>query len=146
MPSFYGVIKSDHLSSAALASASSKSLPLRTTGKAPLHVSQGLTSDPVRDARVRKWLRLGLLLASVLTIVSSLNYCMLLLARTPRYSEEIRLKRALGATSGGLMAELMIGPTAMVGIGFIVACLLCTCGMMVISSLSPFYGQLVSGS
>jgi predicted permease len=144
--SFYGVLASDRLSSAALAAALPNLLPLRVAGKAPLHISQGLTTDPIRDMNVRKWLRLGLLLALFFTIVSSLNYCMLLLARTPRYGDEVRLKKALGASSGRLIAELMVGPAAMVGAGLVAASLLCAGGMMLIARVSPFYAQLALGS
>ncbi|MGH3627537.1 MAG: FtsX-like permease family protein, partial [Sciscionella sp.] len=120
-------------------------LPLRATDKAPLHVSQGLTADPIRDMKVRKWLRFGLLLASIFTLVSSLNYCMLLVARAARSEEEVRLKKALGASSKQLVAELMIGPAVMVVAAIAVACLLCAGGMMAIAHVSPFYEQLVRG-
>lgn len=144
--SFYGVAASDRVSSSSLAASLSRSLPLRTAGESPLHVSQGLTTDPVRDANVRKWLRLGLLLALFFTLVSGLNYCMLLLARTPRYAEEVNLKRALGASSSRLVTELIVGPAAMVGSGFVAACFLCAGGMILLSRISPFLGQLVRGS
>ena len=143
---FYGIAASDQLSSAGLVSELSRSLPLRTIGESPLHVSQGLTADPVRDAKLRKWLRLGFLLALVFTIVSGLNYCMLLLARTPRYAEEVRLKKALGAGSGRLMTELMAGPAVMVGAGLLAASFFWVGGLMLISRLSAFYEQLVGGS
>jgi predicted permease len=143
---FYGVAASDRVSSADLVTELGHSSPLGAVAEGPLHVSQGLTTDPVRDARLRKWLRLGLLLAVVFTIVSSLNYSLLLLARTPRYAEEVRLKKALGAGSGRLMTELMIGPAAMVGAGLLAAGLFWAGGLMLISRVSEFYGQLVRGS
>ncbi|HEX4022856.1 MAG TPA: ABC transporter permease [Acidobacteriaceae bacterium] len=144
--SFYGVAASRQASSKGLAAELAHSLPLHATTEATLHASQGLTTDPVRDAKLRKWLRLGLLLALVFTIVSSLNYGLLLLARTPRYAEEIRLKKALGAGSRRLMMELMIGPAAMVGAGVFGACLFCAGGWMLLSRMPGFYGQLVQGS
>jgi predicted permease len=142
---FYGVVASDRLSSLALTATLSNLLPLRATDRAPLHVSQGLTADPIRDMKVRKWLRLGLLLAFIFTLVSSLNYCMLLLARAARSEEEVRLKKALGASGRQLVTELMIGPAAMVAAAIAVACLLCAGGMMAIAHVSPFYEQLVRG-
>lgn len=142
---FYGVVASGRLSSLALRATLSNLLPLRATGKAPLHVSQGLTTDPIRDMKVRKWLRFGLLLAFIFTLVSSLNYCMLLLARAARAEEEVRLKKALGASGRQLVTELMIGPAAMVVVATAVACLLCAGGMMAIAHVSPFYEQLVRG-
>ncbi|HET9282366.1 MAG TPA: ABC transporter permease [Candidatus Angelobacter sp.] len=143
---FYGVVASDRLSSLTLTATLSNLLPLRATDKTPLHVSQGLTADPVRDMKVRKWLRFGLLLAFIFTLVSSLNYCMLLLARAARSEEEVRLKKALGASGRQLVTELMIGPVAMVVAALAVACLLCAGGMMAIAHVSPFYEQLVRGS
>jgi putative ABC transport system permease protein len=143
---FYGIAGSGRASSTELVADLSRSLPLRAVGESPLHVSQGLSADPVRDAKLRKWLRLGLLLALFFTVVSSLNYSLLLLARTPRYVEEVRLKKALGAGSGRLMTELMIGPAAMVGAGLVAASLFCGGGLMLISRVPGFYGQLVRGS
>ena len=71
-------------------------LPSRSEDKESLHLSQGLTKDPVRDSTSRKWLRLGLLLSLTFSILTSLNFSLLLLSRTPRYLEEVRLKKALG--------------------------------------------------
>jgi predicted permease len=143
---FYGVAASDRLSSSSLTIALSSMLSLRAVDKAPLHISQGLTTDPIRDMRIRKWLRLGFLLALFFTIVSSLNYGMLLMARTPRYVEEARLKMALGASGPRLMTELTVGPVVMVSAGLALGAVLCISGMVIISRISLFYGQLVRGS
>ncbi len=143
---FYGIAASDQISSAGLVSELSRSLPLRTVGESALHVSRGLTTDPVRDEKLRKWLRLGFLLALVFTIVSGLNYCMLLLARTPRYAEEVRLKKALGAGSGRLLAELLVGPAVVVGAGLLAGFFFWVGGLTLISRVSAFYEQLVGGS
>jgi len=142
---FYGVGESDHVSSTELVADLVHSLPLRVGSDAPLHVSQGLTTDPVREIRLRKWLRLGFLLALFFTIVSSLNYSLLLLARTPRYAKEVSLKRALGAGIGRLMAELMIGPATMVGSGLVAAFMFWAVAMILISRV-PAFGQPVRGS
>jgi predicted permease len=146
MAAFYGVSVSDRNSPAELVANLNRSLPLHAIGEAPLQASQGLTTDPVRDAKLRKWLRLGLLLALLFTIVSGLNYSLLLLARTPRYAAEVRLKKALGAGSARLMMELMIGPAAMVGAGLVTACLFWVGGLILVSRVSEFYRQLVRGS
>lgn len=143
---FYGVAASGHLSSPALTANLSNMLSINTVDKAPLHISQGLTTDPVRDMHVRKWLRLGLLLALFFTIVSGLNYGMLLMSRTPRYVEEARLKSALGASGYNLVAELIVGPTVMVLAGLAIGCSLCISCLVLISRVSQFYGQLVRGS
>jgi len=146
MASFYGVAASTEVSSAKLVAKLGQSLPLHQMGKDTLHVSQGLTTDPVRDAKVRKWLRLGFLLALIFTIISSLNYSLLLLARTPRYADEVLLKRALGAGNGRLAAELMVGPVVTTGVAVIGACFFWIGGLILVSRLSPFYEQLVRGS
>ena len=77
----------------------------------------------MRDATLRKRLRFVLLLVLVFTLVSALNYSLLLLARTPRYAEEVRLKKSLGAGSARLLAELMVGPAITVGAGLAAAAL-----------------------
>jgi len=143
---FYGIAVSERVSSKELAAELSTSLPLRASTESALRVSQGLTTDPVRDAKLRKRLRFGLLLALVFTLVSALNYSLLLLARTPRYAEEVRLKKSLGAGSARLLAELMVGPAITVGAGLAAAALLWVGGLTLISRISPFYGQLVQGS
>lgn len=143
---FFGVAASTRASSADLVSDLTHSLPLHKVGDAALHASQGLTNDPMRDAKSRRWLRFGLLLALVFTIVSGLNYSLLLLAGTPRLADEVRLKKALGAGSVRLMTELMIGPATMVGAGLLAALIFFACGMAMISRQSEFYADLVRGS
>jgi putative ABC transport system permease protein len=144
--SFYVLAASARSSSARLVAELSSAFSLHPAGDVPLHVSQGLTTDPLRDAGLRKWLRLGLLLALAFTIISSLNYCLLLLSKTPRSVEEARLKRALGAGSGRLVAELMAGPAVSVAGAFAAAVLLLDAGLVLISHASVFYDQLLRGS
>jgi len=143
---FYGVAASQNLSSAALAANLAHILPARSADEEPLHVSQGLTRDPVRDATSRKWLRLGLLLSLAFSILTSLNFSMLLLSRMPRYLEEVRLKKALGASLGRLLMELAAGPAAMIATSLIVAGTVWACALKMISALPGFYGDLVRGS
>jgi putative ABC transport system permease protein len=145
-PSFYIVAASQRDSSAGLAAKLSRSLPLRTANVEALHAFQGLTIDPTREAEVRRWLRLGWLLALSFTIVSALNYALLLLVRVPRYAEEVRLRRALGAGSGRLMAELMVGPAVTVGAAVVGAVAFWVCGLVLVSRFSSLGGQVVRGS
>lgn len=142
---FYGLIASGRLSSTALTAEASHALP-RDISDAPIHVSQGLTDDPLRDIKLKQWLRLGLLLAFIFTVTSSLNYALLLFARTQHSVEEVRLKRALGAGSGRLTLELMAGPMAIVMIALMTACVLWVGSLHLISNLAGFYGQLALAS
>jgi hypothetical protein len=64
----------------------------------------------------------------------------------PRYLEEVRLKKALGATALRLMAELMVGPTTMVGASLLAAGLFWAGALRMISRLPGSYGELVRGS
>ena len=86
-----------------------------------LHVSDGLSKDPVWDAKVRNWARLTFLLSTALIFAAALDYCGLLLAQAPRYLEEVRLKRVLGATVLRIVFESMCGPIITVLAGFFVA-------------------------
>ncbi|HEY2461284.1 MAG TPA: ABC transporter permease [Candidatus Acidoferrum sp.] len=143
---FFALAASDGLSSEKLTLELSSGTALQVGSEAALHASSGLTNDPLRDARLRKELRFGLLLAVIFTIVSSLNYCLLLLARTPRFIEEVRLKKALGAGRGRLTAELMAGPSAMVAAGLAGACVFCAISGVLLYRASAFQEQLARGS
>jgi putative ABC transport system permease protein len=141
---FYALAGDDHLRGVELLAAVQRALPSASAVAAPLHVSPGVTTDPVRDETVRKWLTLTLVLAVIFLAISSLNYSLLLLARTPRYAQEVRLKKALGAQSARLLAELMIGPAAMIVLA-LAAGLLLACGALVLSAHLPAtYGQLIA--
>ena len=140
---FYVPAASSFMPPAELRAALRRYLPPASAVASPLHVSQGLTADPVRDAKTRKWLNLTLLLAVIFLTISSLNYSLLLLARAPRYAEEIRLKRALGAQSARLLAEIMIGPTAMIFSAVAGGVLLCATGLLWAGHLPAGYGQLL---
>ena len=91
-----------------------------------LNVSDGLTKDPVWDSKVRAWARLAFLISIALILAASLNYCGLLLAQAPRYVEEVRLKRVLGASVLRILAENMCGPVVTVLASFMLA--LCASG------------------
>lgn len=91
-----------------------------------LNVNDGLTKDPVWDRKVRAWAQLALLISIALILAASLNYCGLLLAQAPRYIEEVRLKRVLGASVLRILAENMCGPVVTVLASFLLA--FCTAG------------------
>ena len=86
-----------------------------------LHVTDGLSKDPIWDAKIRFWARLALVLSMALIFAAGLNYCGLLLAQVPRYVEEVRLKRVLGASVLRIVFESMCGPVATVLLGFLLA-------------------------
>jgi predicted permease len=143
---FYILASSNMLSSGKLAITLEQVLRNIHGDEIQLHVSQGLTIDPVRDQNTRRWLRFGLLLAFTFTIVSSLNYSLLLLSRTPRYIEEVRLKKALGAKRGRILLELAMGPTFMLVVSLLAAGMLWGGGLKLISMVPGFYGDLIRGS
>ena len=143
-PSFYLLAGSRMPSSAQLV-VLNRMASARDDDAAPLHVSPGLTNDPVRDMKLRRWSRLGLLLALAFTIATSLNYGGLLLARASRSLEEVRLKRTFGATTSRLLGQLIVGPLSSVAIAFLVACTLCLCGLGFLAHRSAYWDQLVRG-
>lgn len=143
---FYILASSNKLSSERLATTLANVLRDLHINEIQLHVSQGLTINPVRDQNVRRWLRFGLLLVFTFTIVSSLNYSLLLLSRTPRYIEEVRLKNALGAKRGRVLLELTVGPAFMLFLSLLVAGMLLAGGLKMISVVPGFYGDLIRGS
>lgn len=146
LATFYVIAASRRVAGSELAQRVSRSPALRPTAGAALIACQGLTTDPARDAKARRWLRLGLLLTLAFTAAGALNYALLLLARTPRYQDEVRLKRALGAGATRLVAELAAGPAAIVGAGLALSLALLSGGLVFVSRTSPFYAQLVGGS
>jgi predicted permease len=146
IPVFYGVAGSNRAPFFELLRSLIGMISPRGSEDAPLHAYRGLSTDPVRDVKLRKWSRLGFLLALGFTMVTSLNYCGLLLARSPLYIEEVRLKRTFGARSGRLMLELMTGPAVTAGVGLFAACLLLTGSLVLVSRVSIFYRQLLRGS
>jgi putative ABC transport system permease protein len=144
--SFYGIAASWRLDSTQLVAGLAHSLPLRSATEATLHVSQGLTVDPIQDRILRTWLRLGFLLTLAFTIVSSLNYSLLMLARAPRYVAEVQLKKALGANAVRLLAELIVGPSTMVVASVLAALVLWLGGVALVSRFSGRYELLLQRS
>jgi predicted permease len=143
---FFTIAGSDRLSSNGLINTLNQSAILKHPGTADLVVSAGLTTDPVRDEKLRKWSRLGLILALIFVSVSALDVCLLLLARAPARVEEVRLRRALGASTRRLAVELTVGPAAVLLAGQCLACAIAIGALLYISHLSSFYKQLLYGS
>jgi hypothetical protein len=86
-----------------------------------LGVTDGLSKDPIMDMKIRSWARLALLLSMALIFAGGLNYCGLLLAQVPRYFEEVRLKRVLGASVWRILLDNMWGPVMTVFASVLVA-------------------------
>jgi hypothetical protein len=97
-----------------------------------LHVTDGLSKDPILDLKIRFWARLGFLLSIALIFASGLNYCGLLLAQVPRHIEEVRLKRVLGASVLRIVVENMCGPVITVLLGFLIASCVAIAGMLLL--------------
>jgi len=146
IPGFFAIAGSSRASAPNLVSETAKMLPARAADEQHLQVSQGLTSDPMRDSTLRRWSRLGFLIAIAFTIVAGLNYCGLLLARAPLLIEQIRLKRILGAASPRLMSELIAGPASLMSASFLSSLVILVFGLTRIARISPFFRQLIHGS
>jgi len=120
-PFFYLAVGSAHLATDELVEELVPLTAQLTSGGQVLQVAPGLTSDPLRDARIRQWLRLALLLVLIFTAIIALNYALLLLARAPRLADEVRLKLALGGLPEHLLGEVLAGPAVTVACGLLVA-------------------------
>lgn len=120
-PIFYVLAGSERLSSRQVQSKLASFLRLPANSSLNLHVTEGLSKDPVWDAKIRSWARLTLILSLAIILTSGLNYCGLLLTQIPLYVQEVRLKRVLGATLGRIVVESMSGPVSTVLLGFLIA-------------------------
>ncbi len=143
---FYLVAGSETESSAQLAADTGRLFPLRGGDGTTLRVGEGISVDWQRDRSMRRWLRLGLGFSLSLALVSSLNVCLLLLARSPLLVEEVRLKRALGAGTRRIATELAAGPAAMMLAGLFASLILWAAAMESVSRLSNLNRQLLLGS
>jgi putative ABC transport system permease protein len=96
---------------------------LRDEKNRSLHLQAviGLTDDPVRDRNVHASSQLSFVVALALLLSASLNYCILLFARSSLYVEEFRLKRVLGASSRRLALDATIGPLFVVFASFLMS-------------------------
>ncbi len=143
---FYGILASTQESSLSLAGRLAPALSGESLTGVPLQISPGITTDPVRDWKTRRWLRLGLLLSLVLTAVCVLNYALLLFARTARRLDEARVRQALGASRSRLILELSIGPAAAMALGCLGALLLWLTMMFALTRVHGAYAGLLKAS
>ncbi len=143
---FYGIASSETLSTNALVRSLNERLPARDARSASLHVSPGLTIDPVGDETARKWLRFALLLSVAFSLVICLSFSLLVLARAPKYAGEVRLKRALGANRGRLIGELLVGPAAIVLLSLLLGAAIFAVACHYLATLPGSYGMLASYS
>lgn len=120
-PVFYVLAGSERLLSQQLQSKLASLLRLPADSSLSLHVTEGLSKDPIWDAKIRSWARLTLTLSIAIILASGLNYCGLLLTQIPLYVQEVRLKRVLGARLGRIAVESMSGPVSTVLLGFLIA-------------------------
>jgi putative ABC transport system permease protein len=96
---------------------------LQEESNRPLHLQavNGLVYDPVSDRNERASSQLSFIVAIALLLSASLNYCILLFARSSLYIEEFRLKRILGARSRRLAMDATIGPLFVVLASFLLS-------------------------
>jgi hypothetical protein len=96
---------------------------LRGENNRSLHLQAvaGLSDDPVKDRSVQASSQLGLIVAIALLLSASLNYCILLFARSSLSIEEFRLKHVLGASPRQLALDATIGPIVVVVASFLVS-------------------------
>ncbi len=96
---------------------------LRQQELLPLHLQavEGLTDDPVRARNVHASSQLTLVVALALLLSASLNYCLLLFARSALSADEFRLKRALGASPVRLAIDAASGPLFVILTSFLLS-------------------------
>lgn len=98
-------------------------MQLRDEKNRSLHLQavSGLTDDPIRDRNVHASSQLGFVVAMALLVSASLNYCILLFARSSLSIEEFRLKRVLGAGPERLALDAICGPLFVVFASFFIS-------------------------
>lgn len=138
---FYAIAGEKALSSASFVKELEEMLPSIEHADAPLHVSAGLTLDPVRNERLLHWLRLGYLFTLAFTLMSGMNYAILLLAQTPSQIDDIQLKKALGASPKRILFELAAGPLMVVAMSMLSAWVICLGGL----ALLPYLFTAIKG-
>ncbi len=121
-------------------------LPQPDSDEAVLGPFPGLTSNPVRDTKLRHWFRLGIFLSLAFISTALFNYGGLLFARMPVRLEEMRLKSALGAQPSRLLLDLLIGPATFIVAAWAISCALVITALLKIAGLGAFYQQIVLGS
>ena len=146
LPSFYCLVSAPHLGSEALAARIRQSMATWPTTAFLLSISPGITSDPVRDSRLRRQFHLEIWLAITFLLVSLLNYALLLLARMTRKVDEIGLRRALGAPIHRLVADFTVGPVATAAMGALLGGIAAWLVFRHLAQTSGYYGQVLTHS
>lgn len=146
LPSFYCLVSAPNLRAASLTSLLRKSLAAWPSSAFLLSISPGITSDPVRDSRLRRQFHLEIWLAVTFLIVSLLNYALLLLARMTRKVDEIKLRRALGAPIHRLVADFTLGPVVTAAMGALLGSIAAWLAFHHLAQTSGFYGQILTHS
>jgi putative ABC transport system permease protein len=134
---FYAIGGERALSVSAFVRDTKKNLPRAGSAEAPLQVTAGLTTDPVRDGRLLRWLRLGYIFALAFTLMSGMNYAILVLARAPAQIAGLQVKTALGASPAHLLRDLILGPSVMVAVAMSLAWAICLSGLAYLPHLFP---------
>ena len=138
-PIFYALAGSRNLSAKRMRQALGSLVRSQDDASYHLHVTDGLSNDPVRDQKIRAWSRLAFLLSVALIFAASFNYCGLLIAQAPRRIAEVRLKRVLGAAASRIIAENMFGPAFIVAAGFVLAASAATAGACIVKTQASSY-------
>jgi hypothetical protein len=138
-PVFYALACSAQLSKGGMRRELDAQMRFRDNSLNHLHVTDGLSNDPIRDQKILSWSRLAFLLSLALIFAASFNYCGLLIAQAPRRIAELRLKRVLGASVIRIITENFCGPGLIVAIGFLLACAMSVAGVWVLNAQAGGY-------
>ncbi len=134
---WYLLASSDRLSSALLAGQLDAILESAENRPLKLDAVESLSIDPARDLKIRSASTLVSVMAVVLLLAASLNYSSLLLVRSPRQSEEMRMKRILGASASRILSEAISGPAFVVLASFSASVFATLLVLRVLSSHEP---------
>lgn len=123
-PTFYLLVKSA-LNAGMLESHLSLLLQKPDLAYRRLRSVSGITNDPATGTKLRSWASLGVFLSLLLIVTAALNYSGVLLARGISKTEEVRLKRVLGASNLRLALENMTGPVLSLMFTLVIANICC---------------------
>ena len=136
LPAFYLLYRTPSAAHASLLSSLAQRVKADDNLQYRMHVTDGLSKDPLQDRKLQSWSQLGLAVCLALVFAAGLNYAGLLLAKAPQQSEEIRLQRVLGASTLRLVRDSAVGPVFLVLSAFLLA-------SVVVASLSQVLRQSV---
>ena len=119
LPAFYILYRTRSAAHAALMASLGRVVKADDNLPYRMHVTDGLSKDPLQNRQLQIWSRLGLAVSLALVFAAGLNYAGLLLAKVPQQSEEIHLQRVLGASTQRLIRDLAIGPVFLVLCAFL---------------------------